>query len=221
MMTQVKLDLSVYLVTDESLASTRGRGLIDTVLDAVAGGVTTVQLREKDASDHQVLQTLRALSHELPPQVGLIVNDRVEVFSQARAAGVRVDGVHVGQGDMPVAQVRAAIGPDAVLGISAATPAELRAVNSSQQIIDYVGIGAVHGTATKRDIADPIGLDGFAERARQVEVPAVGIGGIKPIDMQPLRQAGAVGGAIVSAIMAAASPRAAAAEFAQAWGDAS
>ncbi|SKB09478.1 thiamine phosphate synthase [Aeromicrobium choanae] len=213
-------DLSVYLVTDSGLAASRGRDLAETVAEAVAGGVTTVQVREKDVPAARFLATVLAVSDVLPDDVALIVNDRVDVFLAARAAGARVTGVHVGQSDLPPSLVRQLVGDDAVIGVSAATLAELSAAAADPGRVDYVGVGVVRQTATKTDAPPPLGVEGFAELARSTELPAVAIGGITVADLGPLRAAGAAGAAVVSGICAAEDPRRAATEFAAAWGGA-
>ncbi len=213
----VKPDLSVYLVTDSAQAAGCGRDVVATVAAAVAGGVTAVQVREKDASAREFLQLVLAVDAVLPERVALFVNDRVDVFLAARAAGARPAGVHVGQSDLPVAAVRAMAGDDALIGLSAATPEELRAAVRDPARVDYVGIGALHATRTKADAPPALGHDGFGALAPAVPLPVVAIGGVTVADMPLLRAAGAAGGAIVSGICAAADPRAAAEAYARAW----
>lgn len=213
-------DLTLYLVTDAQIAATRGRGLVETVLAAVAGGVTAVQVREKSASARDFLATITALAAALPPRVPLIVNDRVDVFLVAREQGVRVDGVHLGQSDLPAEPVRAVVGARALIGLSASTPDQLAAPEVHRARVDYVGIGIVHATTTKTDAPPPLGVAGFGDRARLATVPAVAIGGIDVTDMAPLRAAGAAGAAVVSGLCAATDPEAAARAYAAAWGGA-
>ena len=207
------VDLSLYLVTDASQAKRAGTDILTVVRAAVAGGVTAVQVREKDAPARAFLDTVLNIAAVLPDSVALIVNDRVDVYLAARAMAARVDGVHVGQSDLPVAAVRALVGPDACIGVSASTPDQLRASSGA----DYVGIGAVHETRTKRDAPPALGLDGFARLCAASPLPAVAIGGISAVDLPTLRAAGAVGAAVVSAICAADDPEAAARELRAAW----
>ena len=209
----MSIDLSVYLVTDSAQIASAGHELTELVLAAVAGGVTTVQVREKDAPAAEFLASVIALAEAFPEHVSLIVNDRVDVFLAARALGHRVAGVHVGQSDLPAAVVRTLIGPDAVLGLSASTPAQLTGLVG----VDYVGIGALHATQTKADAPPSLGIEAFAELVAQSELPAVAIGGVTVADMAPLRRAGAAGGAVVSAICLAPDPQQAAAELRAAW----
>jgi thiamine-phosphate pyrophosphorylase len=204
------IDLSVYLVTDPEVVG--DRALVDVVRAAVAGGVTAVQVREKSASARHFAAVVAAIAGVLPDRVALVVNDRVDVFLAARAAGIPVAGVHVGQDDLPVAAVRALVGPSAVVGLSATEPDELAATAGA----DYVGIGTIRATSTKPDAPPALGVDGFAARAALTALPTVAIGGITVADVAPLRAAGAAGVAVVSAICAAADPSAAARAFAAA-----
>ncbi|MCX4831461.1 thiamine phosphate synthase [Streptomyces sp. NBC_01016] len=213
------VDLSVYLVTDTAQCAARGRTVAETVAQAVAGGVTAVQIREKHASGREFLCTVLDVAEVLPEHVALIVNDRVDVFLAARANGARVTGVHVGQSDLPATAVRQLIGDDAVLGLSAATAQELNAAAVSDARVDHVGIGALHTTRTKDDAPEPLGLDGFAALAGSSALPAVAIGGVIPADLPHLRAGGAAGAAIVSGICAADDPLVAARTYADAWSD--
>lgn len=206
-------DLSVYLVTDSAQISATGRDLASLVLAAVAGGVTTVQVREKHAPASDFLAIVTTLADALPTHVALLVNDRVDVYLAARARGYRVAGVHVGQSDLPLAAVRALVGADAIVGVSASTPSQLAAAAAA----DYVGIGALHATQTKQDAPAPLGHTAFAALLDHSPVPAVAIGGVTAADFAPLRRAGAAGGAVVSAICRAPDPTAAAQELRRAW----
>ncbi|WP_037870984.1 thiamine phosphate synthase, partial [Streptomyces sp. SPB074] len=195
--------MSVYLVTDSAQCAARGRTVAETVAAAVAGGVTAVQVREKEAGGRAFLAQVLAVAAVLPARVTLLVNDRVDVYLAARAAGARVHGVHVGQSDLPVAAVRELTGPDALLGLSAATPAEL--AEAATAGVDHVGVGALRATATKTDAPPALGVSGFARLLAAPGLPpAVAIGGVLPADLPALRRAGAAGAAIVSGICAAA-----------------
>lgn len=211
------LDLSVYLVTDATLADAAGHDLADLVSAAVDGGVTAVQVREKGGSAREFLGTVCSIAERLPDRVSLFVNDRVDVFLAARERGARVSGVHVGQSDLPIGVVRALIGPDAVLGLSAATVDQLAVAQSSPARVDYVGIGALHATTTKLDAPDPLGHDRLARLVQATSLPAVAIGGVTDADLPALRLAGAAGAAVVSAICSAPDPRAAAERLRRRW----
>jgi len=208
-------DLSLYLVTDSAVAAAAGHRLPDVVAAAVAGGVTAVQVREKRATREQLVDVIGRVASVLPAHVPLIVNDDVMAFLDARACGIAVAGVHVGQHDDRPEEVRAAIGPEALLGLSAATPDELAAVDPA--VVDHVGIGALHGTATKADAPPALGLDGLRERLALAPVPAVAIGGVTIADAAALRASGLAGVAVVSGICGAADPAAAARAYRAAW----
>ena len=196
-------DLRLMLVTDPAM--TRARGLVETVLAAVAGGVTIVQLRDKQASDDDLLATATALRERLAPLgVPLIVNDRPQV---ARAAGAA--GVHVGQGDEDAAAARALLGPDALIGLSVTNADEIATVDAG--VVDYVGLGPVVASATKADAAPALGLAGIREIGAALPVPWIAIGGIDATNAAAVMAAGAAGIAVVSAICAADDPAAAAA----------
>lgn len=193
------------LVTDRSLAN--GRSLAGIVAAAVKGGVTMVQLRDKTASTRAFIEDARALKALLaPPRVPLLVNDRIDV---ALAAGA--DGAHVGQADMPVALVRKLLGPKAIVGLSITQSAEARAEDI--EFADYLGVGPIFPQLTKPDAAPTLGLEGLAEIRRITSKPMVAIGGVTAANVRAVRSAGADGGAIVSAIMGAQDPTAAAAAF--------
>lgn len=194
--------LRLMLVTDRPMA--RGRSLVEVVAAAVAGGVTSVQLREKTADTRRFVELARDLDALLRPLgVPLWINDRIDV---ALAAGI--DHVHVGQSDMTPADVRRLMGPTAVIGLSITRPEELVAEDLTR--VDCLGVGPVFATATKSDAAPALGLDGLSAIRRAGGLPVVAIGGIGPAEVAAVRATGVEGVAVVSAIMAAADPRAAA-----------
>jgi thiamine-phosphate pyrophosphorylase len=193
------------LVTDRSLAN--GRSLAGIVAAAVKGGVTMVQLRDKTASTRAFIEDARALKALLaPPRVPLLVNDRIDV-----ALAVGADGAHVGQADMPVALVRKLLGPKAIVGLSITQSAEARA--EDVEFADYLGVGPIFPQLTKPDAAPTLGLEGLAEIRRITSKPIVAIGGVTAANVRAVRSAGADGVAVVSAIMGAQDPMAAAAAF--------
>lgn len=188
-------DLSLYLVTDPKL--TAQRGLVETVSQAVAGGVTIVQLRDPDAKGRALVEAARALVALLRPLgIPLIVNDRVDVALAADA-----DGVHLGQDDMEPAPARAQLGPDRILGLSVGTPQELAV--SDLTSVDYVGVGPVRATGTKADAGGAIGIEGLADMRGRISLPLVGIGGLDTSLAADVIRAGAEGIAVVSALCAA------------------
>ena len=192
--------LALYAVTDDAWLGERA--LSDCVEQAIAGGATFVQLREKEMP--QIAMVLRART--IAPVcrkagVPFVVNDDVEV-----ARIVEADGVHVGQGDAAVSDARAKLGPDAIVGVSVQTVEQARAAQEAGA--DYLGVGAVFGTPTKPDAAD-VGAEGLAAICAAVDIPVVAIGGLNAATIPALAGTGADGVAVVSAIFAAADVRAA------------
>lgn len=202
---QPDLDLSLYLVTDR--AHLAGRELADVVRAAIAGGVSCVQLREKDAPGGEFVRAAEELLAVTRPQgVPLIINDRVDVMLATDA-----DGVHVGQEDISAGPARRMIGPDKILGVTVSSLAELRQAIADGA--DYVGANAVFSTPTKTDTGAPTGLEGLRELCETSSVPVVGIGGISAQNAGDVIAAGADSVAVVRAIMAAEDPKAAAREL--------
>lgn len=198
-------DLRLMLVTDAAM--TARRGLAATVRAALDGGVTIVQLRDKETSDDDLVALARALRAELAPRgVPLIVNDRPAV---ATAAGA--NGAHIGQEDGDPRAVRERLGPDATLGLSVTRSSEVATVDPA--VVDYVGLGPVFASATKADAAPPLGVDGLRTVGAMLPVPFVAIGGIDAGNAASVIAAGAAGIAVVSAICAAEDPREAAARL--------
>lgn len=186
-------DYSIYLVTDDGCL--QGRALLDCVREALEGGVTLVQYRAKTASSaemyNEALQ-LKALCDSF--NVPLIINDRLDIAMAVGAAGV-----HLGQDDLPCAAARKLLGEDYIIGVSAHNPAEAKA--ALQSGADYLGCGAVFGTATKADVKK-LGTDGLAAICNAKGLPVVGIGGVTADNYREVRAAGADGAAIVSGILA-------------------
>lgn len=206
----------IYLVTDTALCAPRG--VVDTVRAAVAGGVTTVQVREKDASAADFYALVLAVSEAAANRATVLVDDRVDVFLAAKAAGAAVHGVHVGQTDLPADSVRTIVGPDAVVGLTANTPDHLDLLAGLPPgTVDYLGAGVIRPTRTKPDHPEPLGINGFADFAAGSPLPVVAIGGILLEDIAALRTAGASGAAVVSAICGAADPLRAATDLVRAW----
>lgn len=186
-------DYSIYLVTDDGCL--QGRALIDCVCEALEGGVTLVQYRAKTASSAEMYAEalqLKALCDSF--NVPLIINDRLDIAMAVGAAGV-----HLGQDDLPCAVARRILGEDYIIGVSAHNPAEAKA--ALQSGADYLGCGAVFGTATKADVKK-LGTDGLAAICKAKGLPVVGIGGVTADNYREVRAAGADGAAIVSGILA-------------------
>jgi thiamine-phosphate pyrophosphorylase len=208
--------LPLYLVTDTEQCSPRTIAAV--AAEAVAGGATMVQVRDKQASARDLLHLLVLVADAVGDRVPVLVDDRVDVFLAARAAGARVAGVHVGQSDLPVDLTRTLVGPGAIVGLSAATGAELDAAHALPDgTVDYLGVGAVFATTTKPDHPAPLGVSGFQALVASRTLPCVAIGGITGAAVGPLRDAGAAGVAVVSAVCASDDPRAAARALTDTW----
>ena len=191
--------LKLYLVTNRGLSL--GRSLEEVVSEAVAGGVTMVQLREKDTSTGEFIRLACKLSDLLRPLgIPLIINDRVDVALAADA-----DGVHIGQSDMPYEIARKLLGPDKIIGLSVENMNDLLRANELD--VDYIGISPVYGTPTKTDTAEPFGLEGLRKAVELSVHPTVAIGGMNARTISDVIAAGADGVAVVSAICSADSPR--------------
>ncbi len=197
----VAFDLSLYLVTDSDLAAQRS--LEDIVCQAVAGGVTIVQLREKDLPTGEFIARARRLKAALAPySIPLIINDRVDVALAADA-----DGVHIGQSDMSYADARAILGYDKIIGLSVESMDEVVEANALD--VDYIGISPLHSTPTKTDTAQPFGIEGCRKAVSLSEHPTVAIGGINLGNVAETMQCGVDGVAVVSAIICAEDPKSA------------
>jgi thiamine-phosphate pyrophosphorylase len=196
-----RFDLSLYLITDPAM--TARRGLLDTVAAAVNGGVTLVQLRDKDGPIPELIAAGRALKAMLAPRgIPLIVNDRADV-----AQAIGADGLHVGHGDLTPARARAILGPRAIIGLSLTEETQVATVDAA---VDYVGLGPIFPTGTKADAAAALGEARFAAFRKRLSLPVVAIGGLTAANAARAIAAGADGVAVVSAICAAPDPRAAA-----------
>ena len=200
-------DLSLYLVTDRSLSLDRDMEWI--VEEAVKGGVTMVQLREKECSTRDFIELAIRLKQKLAPyNVPLIINDRADVALAANA-----DGLHIGQSDIKYNMARQLLGADKIIGLSVENMEQV--YESNNMDVDYIGISPVFSTATKTDTAPPFGLEGIRDVMAICNHPAVAIGGINLTNIREIMAAGAHGIAVVSAICSAESPKAAAIELKQ------
>lgn len=199
----------IYFITDPGAPMP----VEEQAMAAARGGVSAVQLRDKSASDDEMLNVARRLRAALPGTVKLIVNDRINV-----AVWSGCDGLHVGQGDGDVVTIRRRLGPDRILGLSIENEAQVAAIPT--WYVDYLGVGPVRATATKPDHAAPIGFDGLARIIGAAGLPAVAIGGIGAGDAAQVKLTGAVGLAVVSAIARADNPKAAARGLLDEWGQA-
>ncbi len=195
--------LRLYLVTDQAL--THGRRLADVVAAAVQGGVTCVQLREKQLGTREFLAQALILKALLAPQgIPLVINDRIDI---AMACGAH--GVHLGQNDLPVDEARKLLPPGVFIGWSVESMDDVQ--QSAALPVDYLGVSPIFSTPTKTDTKDPWGLEGLTVVRAATRLPLVAIGGIHTGNARDVLRAGADGLAVVSALCAADDPRAAAA----------
>ena len=199
-----EIDYTLYLCTDRGLMSTDT--LEEAVEQAVQGGCTVVQLREKDCTSLEFYETARSIRKITDRyKVPLIINDRVDI-----ALAVDADGVHVGQSDLPAPVVRRILGPDKIIGVSAGTLAE--ALQAEAEGADYLGVGAMYATSTKED-ADVTTIEELKEIRKAVGIPIVVIGGINKNTLENFKGYGIDGLAVVSAVIAADDIKAAAGEL--------
>ena len=191
------IDLSLYLVTDNSDDEEK---FLKTIEEAINGGVTVVQIREKTADTLDFYNlALKVKEITTKYNVPLIINDRVDV-----ALAVDADGVHVGQSDMPCDITRELIGENKILGVSAATIDEAK--KAEKDGADYIGTGAVFPTSTKDD-APSITKKDLKNIVDSINIPVVAIGGINIENAKELKNTGISGLSVVSAIMSADNPK--------------
>jgi thiamine-phosphate pyrophosphorylase len=189
-------DWGAYVLTDATLS--HGRSHVEVAREAIAGGADVIQFREKDAPGrvlYEIAREIRRLTDDAG--VPFIVNDRVDVALAAVA-----DGVHVGQDDLPATEARRLIGPDRILGVSAASLEE--ALSAERDGADYIGFGPVfEARGTKPDAAPPRGLELLAGVCDQCAVPVIAIGGIDHGNVARVIAAGAAGVAVISGVVGA------------------
>ena len=201
---KLRESLCLYLCTDRLLL--KGRSLFEAVEAAILGGVSMVQLREKEITAREFYALAMELlvltkRHNIP----LIINDRLDI-----ALAVNAAGVHLGQDDIPLTEARRITPRGFVIGVSAHNREEAR--RAENEGADYIGAGAVFPTGTKAD-AGVIGPAGLAAIVASVKIPVVGIGGISMSNIAEVKAAGAAGAAVISAILAKDDIRAAAADL--------
>jgi thiamine-phosphate pyrophosphorylase len=186
-------DLLLYLCTDRVLSL--GRPLTEAVEAAIAGGVTLVQLREKEASTGEFYRIAREVMavtsrHHVP----LVINDRLDI-----ALAVGAQGLHIGRSDLPLPAARRLGGDKLFIGVSASTVEE--ALRAQAEGADYLGVGAVYPTGSKADAGEAIGLAGLAEIRAAVGIPVVGIGGVNAANAAAVMNTGVAGIAVISGIL--------------------
>ena len=188
-----KKDLLLYAVTDRSWLN--GQTLYEQVEQALEGGISFLQLREKELEEQAFLEEAKVIQELCKKyQVPFLINDNVEL-----AASIGADGVHVGQSDMAAGAAREKLGPDRIIGVSARTVEE--ALEAQRQGADYLGVGAVFPTGSKADAVE-VDHQVLKEICSAVEIPVIAIGGIGRDNVAQLKGSGICGIAVISAIFA-------------------
>ncbi|MDP3487452.1 MAG: thiamine phosphate synthase [Bacillota bacterium] len=208
MQAKIPPDYALYLVTDRSVIGERN--LLDCIRDAVSGGVTVVQLREKDLTSRQFYELglqVQAITRE--HNVPLIINDRLAI-----ALAIGACGVHLGQTDLPASVARRLLGPQKLLGVSVNNSQE--AMRAEREGADYVGAGAVFPTSTKHNVR-LLGLEGLTNIKRTVHIPVLAIGGINDSNVSDVKGTDVDGICVVSAILSKQDITSAARELRAAW----
>ena len=186
-------NLQLYAITDSHWLN--GRTLYSVVKESLEGGVTFLQLREKELDEEHFLEEARELQKLCREyQVPFVINDNVDI-----AAAINADGVHVGQSDMEAGDVRVRLGPDKIIGVTVKTVEQ--AVLAQERGADYLGVGAVFHTDSKAD-AKEISFDTLKDICKAVSIPVVAIGGITEENVRELAGSGICGIAVISAIYA-------------------
>lgn len=200
------IDFNLYLITDRTQVATN-HTLLSAIDSALQGGVRAIQLREKDLTAAELLplaQELRNLTREYAAQ--LLINDRVDI-----ALAVQADGVHLGEHSLPTEVVRQLVGPKLLIGVSTHSIADIS--RATEQGADFVTFGPVYATPSKAAFGPPQGLKALTEACHVSSLPVFALGGITPPRVADVRQAGAGGVALISAICANPDPRTAAKAF--------
>lgn len=209
-----RLDIRAYLVIGQENSK---RAVEEVVAAAVAEGFTCVQIRSKVATARELITTLEKSARAIrdlgkSDSVALLINDRLDVALAARELGIKVDGVHVGQSDIPVEVCRKYLGESSIVGLSAR-----RVEGIDPRLVDYVGVGVLHPTDTKSDASSAISLEELKILAKVSPIPLVVGGGVKLKDIPALVATGVDGFFVVSAVAGADNPKLAAHELVTAW----
>ncbi|WP_088041501.1 thiamine phosphate synthase [Bacillus sp. EAC] len=190
--TTSQVDYKLYLVTDREVLGTRD--LINSIEEAIKGGTTIVQLREKNCSSLEFYKlAIQVKEVTTKYNIPLVINDRLDI-----ALAIEADGLHIGQEDLPITVARKLVGKNMFIGVSATTLEE--ALIAQEQGADYVGIGSMYPTSTKLD-AKYVTIDELKQIREAISIPIVGIGGISEENVAELMSTKIDGVAIVSAIL--------------------
>lgn len=221
-------DISAYLVVGPE--NTKDRPVATIIQDAIEAGFTCIQIRSKVASANELIQ-LTSKAADVIAKAGkseavtLLVDDRLDVILAARKQGVKVDGIHVGQSDIPVDVCREYLGQDSIIGLSARTHELFEYIQTVDVCqIDYFGAGPLHETMTKPDCGLDVNgkivtrsFDELSKLAKLSPIPVVVGGGVKLEDIPELAQTGIDGFFVVSAVTEAENPKLAAASLVESW----
>lgn len=200
------LDLRCYLVT-----SGTGRRTVEVAAEAAAEGAGVVQVRAKEATARELLGLVVAVAEAVRaanPVTRVLVDDRADIAFAARLRGAPVHGVHLGQDDLPVADARALLGPEAIIGLTTGTLDLVRAAEAVRDQVDYLGAGPFRRTPTKDSGRPPLGVEGYVALVAASSLPIVAIGDVTPADSAALAGTGVAGVALVRAVMEAPDPAA-------------
>ena len=187
------LDLSLYLITERSFL--KNKNIKEAVEESILGGVTLVQVREKNISSRLFFNISREIKQVTDYyKIPLIINDRIDIAQAINAAGV-----HLGQSDIDLVTATKILGSEKIIGIS--TGNIMEALQAQRDGADYVGIGAIYPTGTKKDASDPIGLNGLKSIVDSITLPSVAIGGINQNNFKDVLSTGVNGISVISAIL--------------------
>lgn len=178
----MSVDYRLYLITDRDILM--GKSLMNAVEQAIQGGVSLVQLREKNISScdfYHLAREMKALTTKF--HIPLIINDRLDI-----ALATNADGLHIGQDDLPIEVARKLLGRDKILGYSVTTVEE--AIYGEKNGADYLGAGPIYPTGSKADAAAPIGINKLKRIKESVSIPVVGIGGIRVSNIKEVKNSG-------------------------------
>jgi len=189
------IDTDLYCITSEE--HSRGRSNIEVVSEMIKAGVKVIQYREKEKKLLQKYNECLKI-REMTKEAGVtfIVNDHVDI-----AILVKADGVHIGQDDLPIEKVRELVGEEMIIGISTHSPKQ--AEDAVKRGADYIGVGPIYKTYTKKDVCEPVGLDYLRYVVKNISIPHVAIGGIKQHNMHEVIKCGAKCIAMVTEIVGA------------------
>lgn len=189
----MEINYELYLITDRRFL--KGRKLKKVIEDAILGGVTIVQVREKDISTREFFKVAKEVKEVTDYyKVPIIINDRLDI-----AQAIDADGVHLGQKDMPLNIARKILGKDKLIGISVGNVKE--ALEAKNNGADYLGIGTIFPTGSKKDVDAIIGIDGLSQVKNSISIPSVAIGGINKTNFKDVLKTGIEGISVISAIL--------------------